>query len=418
MSGPLRVKPAAWRGRPLLLFVSDLHLTDELAGPRVAWERTLERFWQRIAAVRGEGPAELVIVGDFIDIVRSPRWLLGEARPYHDPGAEVARVVDEIIAAVVERERAFFDAIRTRVQSGALKVHYVVGNHDRLILHAPAARRRLWKALTGEDRDIVFPTEKRFARHGVLAYHGHVGDPICWMEDGSAPVSDIYGAELIVRFPNAVRDRLGQDLEGLDDIDDVRPIYAVPAWIRQLARGDKTLLKPVGQTWSELVEEFLENTHYREWSRSQRRVHGIHPGAQLGRLLRLSTGKVMRRGSDSALVKAFRAMQTLLDGRMANRAAERLQEEDNDGIRFVVNGHSHFPSMLPLGQGPNGPYVYFNTGTWRRVHQIGARTRGPPAFLPYHGMAYVAFFPDHDELGRDFEWWTGAMVSREDSAGH
>ena len=95
-------------GRHLLVFVSDLHLTDELAGPRVAWERTLERFWQRIAAVRGEGPAELCIVGDFIDLVRSPRWLLGEERPYHDPTPAVQGVVDAIVAAVVAREQAFF----------------------------------------------------------------------------------------------------------------------------------------------------------------------------------------------------------------------------------------------------------------------------------------------------------------------
>jgi len=27
-------------------------------------------------------------------------------------------------------------------------------------------------------------------------------------------------------------------------------------------------------------------------------------------------------------------------------------------------------------------------------------------------MSHLVFFPDGDELGRDDEWWTGAMVPR------
>jgi hypothetical protein len=31
-------------------------------------------------------------------------------------------------------------------------------------------------------------------------------------------------------------------------------------------------------------------------------------------------------------------------------------------------------------------------------------------------MTYLVFFPNDDRLGRDYEWWTGAMVAR--NAGH
>ena len=27
-----------------------------------------------------------------------------------------------------------------------------------------------------------------------------------------------------------------------------------------------------------------------------------------------------------------------------------------------------------------------------------------------HAMSYLVFFPTDDPMGRDFEWWTGAMV--------
>jgi hypothetical protein len=86
------------------------------------------------------------------------------------------------------------------------------------------------------------------------------------------------------------------------------------------------------------------------------------------------------------------------------------------GLRYVVNGHSHFPTMHPLGRIGGDAAVYFNTGTWRSVHQIGHDLTGRPSFLPYDAMTYLVFFPNDDKLGRDYEWWTGAMVAR--NAGH
>ena len=399
----------------MLLFISDIHLTDELSQPPVPWAQTFQRFWSRIEASKGEQPAHLCIVGDFIDIVRSPRWLRGPHRPYHDPSPGLAAEVEAIVSAVLLREAAFFGAIRAQVQSGQLIIHYLLGNHDRLMAHAPVARRALWRALTGEDRPIDFPESIDFEQHKVIAHHGHTGDFICHDAEGGAPVSDIFGIELIVRFPDAVRARIDFDLPHLDDIDDVRPIYAVPSWIRQISSGRHGLMKPVSETWTELVSEFLENDHFKEWVRRQRRVMGLSPGAQLQRMLQLSTGRAMATASDKRLTRAFKMMQHLFDGKFAERAAHRL--EDQRGFQYVINGHSHFPSMTPLGNIHGKPTVYFNSGTWRTVHQIGTHAAGRPTFLPYHAMSYIAFFPDDDTLRRDFEWWTGAMVARESPDG-
>ena len=68
--------------------------------------------------------------------------------------------------------------------------------------------------------------------------------------------------------------------------------------------------------------------------------------------------------------------------------------------------------MQPLGRIDGKPAVYFNTGTWRAVHQIGHDLGGRPSFLPYDAMSYLVFFPDGDKLGREYEWWTGASVAR------
>ena len=405
--------------RAMLIFVSDLHLTDDLHSGNVPKAELFERFWTRIQAARGKRPAHLVFVGDLFDLVRSPAWLESAIRPYHDPCDRQRDIVDGIVARIIDREQAFFTAIRKRVEEGALDVTYLLGNHDRLLEHAPRARRKIHAALTGRDEDIVFEREAVYPEHGVLAYHGHVGDPVNVDPDGGATIGDAIGLELITRFPRMVKRLVeSEHLHRLDDIDDVRPIYAVPAWVRNLGVVDRALLGPVSKTWSSLVEDFLSKPFVKNWMKERRETErkrfGFDTGKKLKMLLELSTKRIVARGSDERLTKAYKMMQHGFDGKMAAHAADELGARN--GLRFVVNGHSHFASMVPLGQLEGKPATYFNTGTWRTVHQIGNTLPGRPTFLPYDAMSYLVFFPDGDAMGRDYEWWTGAMVGRGASA--
>ena len=397
--------------RPMLIFVSDIHLTDALHGGSIPKHETFERFWVRIQAARGKRPAHLCFVGDLFDIVRSPGWLGSELRPYHEPSPEVVAMVERIVDATLAREKPFFDAIRKRVESGELEVHYVLGNHDRLLRHAPKARRKIHRALTGKNRAVEFGSELLFREHAVLAYHGHVGDVINESPDGAATIGDAIGSELITRFPHAIREMVGDVHRGLDDIDDVRPVYAVPAWVRQLGIKNRELLRPIAKGWSGLVEDFLSNPFVRRWMRKQHRMLGLDTGKKLRLLLELSTGRVMAHTHDQRLTKLYKVMQHAFDGRMAEQAGKELTIRERDGLRYVVNGHSHFASMVPLGSIGGRPAAYFNTGTWRTLHQIGHDLGGRPSFLPYDAMSYLVFFPSDDPMGRDYEWWTGAMIS-------
>jgi len=395
--------------RQMLIFISDIHLTDALKGGSVGRERLFDRFWRRIEGGRGERPARLVFVGDLFDIVRSPRWFDGELRPYHEPSPAQAALTEEIVRTILNREAAFFTAIRERVEAGSLEVSYVLGNHDRLLAHAPKARRLAWRALSGRDEDVEFPDELVFPEHGVLAYHGHVTDFMNHSPDGIGTIGDAIGTELIVRFPRAVRDEVGLDLAALDDIDDVRPIYAVPAWVRQLT-ADKDALRGVTKAWRDLVEGFLHNTFVREWMKDNHKAFRVDAGKRLKLLLELSCGRIMAKTHDQRMTQLYKVFQHAFDGKMVRGAADRLAQ--HKGLRFAVNGHSHFPSMVPLGKNDAGEAVYFNTGTWRTVHQIAQQLGGRPTFLAYDAMTYLVFFPDGDSIGRDYEWWTGAMVAR------
>ncbi len=125
--------------RHLLVFISDLHLTDALKGPQVSRVEQLERFWKRIEAARNGMGAEIVFVGDLFDIVRSPRWLECSSRPYKAPSPASITIVEQIVDATLEREKPFFDMLRAQVQRQALSLSYILGNHDRLLQRdAPA----------------------------------------------------------------------------------------------------------------------------------------------------------------------------------------------------------------------------------------------------------------------------------------
>ena len=398
--------------RELLIFISDIHLTEHTAPVAVPRDALFERFWVRIEAARGEQPAHLVFVGDLFDIVRSPSWFATLHRPYHLPTDDVCEVVDTIVERIIANERPFFDAIRKRVEQGALKVSYVLGNHDRLLAFAPAARARVWKALTGETRTAAnapdFPDQMVFAQHAVLAYHGNQADFVCNDDSGEGNLGDAIGSELIVRFPEVLSERLGEPLPELDEIDDVRPIYAVPSWVRHFG-ARRGMMRVVGKTWTELVEEFLENPFVKDWMHGHS-GKGFNPARQLQLLLQLSTGRIMRKTSDHRLARVFTHLQQFFDGRFAQHGADLLQTKENKGLRYVINGHSHFASMVPLGLLDGQPACYFNTGSWRTVHQMGRLLRGRPAFLKYESMSYVVFFPDPDAMGRDYEWWNGVLV--------
>jgi UDP-2,3-diacylglucosamine pyrophosphatase LpxH len=398
--------------RPLLIFVSDIHLTDRLHGNAVSKADQLARFWERIQGVRGKRPAELCVVGDLFDLVRSPAWFEGCHRPYHGATTNgVVKNVEAIVRETIRREQGFFDALRAKIASGELVFHYVVGNHDRLLRTAPAAQRAVADALGLAKLELH--TELELPDHGVLAYHGNVGDPLNASPEGDATIGDAIGSELILKFPRKLRALVGADhpgIEQIDDIDDVRPVYAVPAWVRQQSTIRKDLLRPIGAVWSEVVEEFLSIDFVQRWLKTQHRTWSLDLGKKLRLLLELSRNKVIAHGSDERMSQLYRFLQHGFDGKMAQVAAMELARRR--GLRYVVNGHSHFPSMQPLGHIDGKPAVYFNTGTWRSVHQIGHDLGGRPSFLAYDAMTYLVFFPTDDKLHREYEWWTGAMVAR------
>jgi UDP-2,3-diacylglucosamine pyrophosphatase LpxH len=247
----------------------------------------------------------------------------------------------------------------------------------------------------------VFPEER------VLAYHGHVVDKLCFDPEGGPALGDMVASELIVRFPVEIRRRLGVDDRRLEDIDDVRPILAVPSWVRSLATGDAgDLGATVVRTWRDLVDEFLENAHVRTWLSEHHEPYKLDFAQRFRLLLGLSARAKAR--DEPRLTNLYYLLFRLLDVRFAETAVKALEDPEHRGLQYVVNGHTHFAGMRPLGLVNGESACYFNTGTWRTLHQLGNVARGRPAFMAYDAAAYLVFYGPGDPLGRRFEFWQGA----------
>jgi UDP-2,3-diacylglucosamine pyrophosphatase LpxH len=390
----------------MLVFVSDLHLRPGTPSP-VSRAAQFRRLWQQVEGGRPGAPVRLCLVGDIFDLVRAPQWLGSPVRPYAGPSPALAAQVKAIVDATVEADRPFFDAVARKVVEGALEVDLVLGNHDRLLSVAPAARAAVRAALRMPGGDAPFPSSLVYPEQGVLAYHGHTVDLLCHEPDGSAPLGDVIAAELIVRFPGEIRRRVELPDPRLDDIDDVRPILAVPGWVRAVAREEPRFLSTVvGRVWRDLVDEFLSNPWVRAWMKEHHRTLKLDFAQRVKLLLALSARAKPR--DEPRLTQLYYLLMKLLDVRFARTALKTLEQREHRGLRFVVNGHTHFAGMTPLGLVNGKPGCYFNTGTWRQVRQLGTVARGRPAFLPYDAAAYLVFFDRDDPFERTFEWWQGA----------
>jgi hypothetical protein len=81
-------------------------------------------------------------------------------------------------------------------------------------------------------------------------------------------------------------------------------------------------------------------------------------------------------------------------------------------VKTVVYGHTHLHKIVPLdafrANATGIEQMYFNTGTWRKIHQktVFGKTLD---FMGWHVMTFIAFYQDDEHGERRFEVWNGAL---------
>ncbi|MGD9648565.1 MAG: hypothetical protein AB7U73_22835 [Pirellulales bacterium] len=448
----------------MLVLISDLHLTDGSSGATIscgAFEIFAERLRELALAAsrRADGryqPIETIdvlLLGDVLDLIRSTRWTDQErVRPWSDlSSSESANFIGQITNDILAQNEPSLRILRLLTEAGAMRLppadsrgrpatsgeqqpvevrlHYLVGNHDWMFhirhprYHAirQAVVRQMGLAHNAETPFPHDPSEspellEMLRRHKVFARHGDLFDPFNF--EGHRETSSLGDAiviELLNRFSAACATELANELPdatlaGLRELDNVRPVLLVPVWIDGLLERTCPLPEQrlrVKRVWDALVDRFLAMPFVRE--RDTWRPNDLVDG--LSNALRFSKCVSVRWGSD--LLKWFHSWRGDGDASYFQHA---LAEQDfrNRRAKYIVYGHTHHEETVPLDASYADGYVlnqmYFNSGTWRRVHRQTKLAPNEHEFIATDVMTYLTFFQGDERGGRPFETWSGTLA--------
>lgn len=446
----------------MLAIISDLHLTDGTSGATIhpgAFHILAERLcdlaerasWRSDGTYRPIDRMDLVLLGDVLDVIRSTRWLQGSVRPWdnmHSP--EAVEVVSTITGDILQANEPALHVLRSLAHEGAVRIphgsrdglpvassdehpvpvhiHYMVGNHDWMFhlrgnsydLLREQVARHMGLANRSDNPFPHDPLESDelleiFRQHRVFARHGDIFDPLNFSGDRDmSSLGDAVVIQLVNRFAEEVTAEMADDLPagvlaGLREIDNVRPLLLVPVWIDGLLeRGCPypSVHKKVKQVWDRLTDELLELPIVREgdsWSPFDL-VDGLAGALKFSKRLSIGWSSKITGWLDSLRGASSKSFYH-----------HALAEQDfrNRRARHIVYGHTHHAECVPLDASYADGYVleqmYFNSGTWRRVHQQTRLAPGEHEFIPSETISLLSFFQDGERGGRPFEVWSGML---------
>lgn len=445
----------------MLVIISDLHLTDGTCGSTVSpgafeifagrlQEAAVAASWRSDGNYRPIDRIDVLMLGDVFDVIRSAKWSTTPVRPWSNPHTpEFFDLVQRITGDILRQNEPSLAILRGLSESGVsvppatragqpaagsegervpVRLHYMVGNHD-WFYHLPGAkfdqlRQKIVRQMgLANPHDEPFPhdyTENEdllltLRRHKVAARHGDLFDPFNFEGDRCASsLGDVIVVELINRFALEVETQLADELPmgtvlGLREIDNIRPIILVPVWIEGLLERTcafPSMRKRLKGVWDRLADEFLAVDFVRQrdsWSPTDI-VDALACALKFSK--RLSIGWA------SSAASWFNNLRGSPDASYARHA---MAEQDfrNRRARHVVYGHTHDVEAVPLDASYAEGYVlnqmYFNAGTWRRVHRQTQLAPSEREFIASDVMTYLAFYQGDERKGRPFETWSGTL---------
>ncbi len=448
----------------MLVIISDLHLNDGTtsAGTRCGvfdifadrlGDLAARASWRSDGRYRPVERIDLLLLGDVLDILQSRKWLDTGTRPWEDPQSpKVADTVGVIVDGILQQNRDSIGILRSLYGEGAIHIpamspsgeplygveghsvavrtFYMVGNHD-WPLHLRGSRYDLIRQKVANQMGLAnavgspFPHDASesddllqvLRRHRVTARHGDIYDPISFCDDrDSSSIGDAIVIELTGRFISELQRGLEAELpaatlHGLREIDRIRPLLAIPAWMDGLFQRtgvESSLRKHIKRTWDQLADEFLQLSLVREqdaWSPFSL-VDGLERSLKFSK--RLSSGWTSQM---TKWLQSLRGFET------DSYWPHALREEDfrNRRARHIIYGHTHHAETVPLDASYADGYVlnqvYFNAGTWCRVHRPTQVTPGDGDFIAQDCMSLMAFYAGDERNGRTFETWSGTLAA-------
>lgn len=462
--------------RNMMVVISDLHFEEEkcdiISDPLdrcdpIVFQRNVpasafEDMMNDIALqARSNGAAriDLVLAGDIIDLYRTQCWFQDDKglRPYVDCRdvtpvleAKLLAIMDAIVAEPqVARSIAVFRrfADGEYLEAGSSSpgsfgiptaVHYLPGNHDRLLNATPALRRRVCELFGIKSGPDPFAHQILSADPPVLIRHGHEYDRYNfagdlkgqWLPAELSPElydqptwGDYNTVMIAARLPFLFR-RYFTDAEILRDpvlqviycrlleFDDVRPQSAVldfflnttiPAKLEhafghreELQARMWAILKPVVRL---LLDEVVADALFRRW------IGQFFPIWAPLLLLR-----PWRLPLPLWLVRRLGRLGRASDDNPSEPFAAHEKEVHGGSACFLCAGHTHRPGVAHIYTRNDLKRYFTDTGTWRNAVLSAGDKR---SYGRLNATTYVTFYgKERDgaatrQADHGFEFWTG-----------
>ncbi len=424
----------------MLVVISDLHFSEaqstqigDLRYNRNLSPDTYQSYFSEInqaATANKVDKIDLVLAGDILELSRSGLWLANNERPYVrnddiEPDSNSERILLDIIKAIANEERVhdtldLFHHIQDQFDV-AIDVHYLLGNHDRLVNATPAVRKyvRSLFGLPGEDKlfNYQFILQDHYGKPFCLVRHGHEYDPVNFSINthemdgfpeefpaaayGDTCMGDIITIEFGAALAYHLVERYGENsvlgdatlltlYQRLMAFDDVRPTTALLSFLFSTPglkkRQTWEMMKPcfirVLESLSDnpLIEKFISDSS--NFNKSQQLLlNGLLDSDLLMQDIPYWMIKqIMKRVSKSIKLKSP----------VKWVKHEKLIRDTHSGCKCVISGHTHFPEVSLISALAGDQRYYLNTGTWRNM--IPA-TKNYQDFGRLEAMAKVIVFP-------------------------
>jgi UDP-2,3-diacylglucosamine pyrophosphatase LpxH len=417
----------------MLVFLSDVHMTDGSSGETIkhtAFRIFADNLRKLADSVKPLEEIRLVLLGDIFDIIRSTQWLAVPERPWDGAGPEQEKIVQKILADIIEKNGPSLSELRGLRQFAQDKkvpfdITYVIGNHDWLINRYPACRNMAAAALG--IAAVTDPLQSQLFEPGykVFARHGDIYDDFNYMgiRDASS-IGDAIVIELLNKYPEQVirslsglvaagsvrKDEMELISKQLKELDNIRPLLDAPSWVLMVANKTQNVVarKVIEEAWDACVDAFFKVPFIKGQDKF------LWP--DMIDLLQI-TLQLSSHTSKKALEKIADLKEKWFPGDAAEGYGQHAFTEPkvrSGEASFVLYGHTHNYLMIPMDQTPlqdglTQDKIYFNTGTWRKTWN---RAKFDPAnreFIGWHVLTYVAIFKPSENGAYNFEVWNAAL---------
>jgi Calcineurin-like phosphoesterase len=372
----------------LLVFLSDVHIGGAAGAEIFQSPAELTALLEDLGG--HQGPVELVLAGDFLDLLR-----MGDAG--HG---------EELVAATIARPeyRGLFAALRAFARGAGHRVVYLVGNHDAEVWWNPRVRRSLQEA--GLVDVFALSYAAGFGSHpGQLVYceHGNQFDPSNTLVDYANPLDTPVGAHVVTELVRPIGSGIAVTRSvDLREVSHVFPLAAIPQWVagrifyQFLGQVLRWLLAPLVVVYlayealAAVVDAFGGSLALRPLFFEVAYVLGLLVVAFA--VVFLVSRRTTQRAV-STLASTFPGQAPGPERYREDVAIRRLLEEgrapplagDLPGLDLAVfvSGHTHAPAVSALARPDGATTVVANPGCWlRQLQPVPAWLGGPPVFVP------------------------------------